>query len=157
MLVYVAIAVSGVALLALAVGALVKRKELFGPSTSAEPQLARPESAALYVPPLPQAVPQAAPWQGTGPASPAWPAATPQPQPQTQPVPVPGRGPWEWPPDAPATQEMPRISSVPAPASAAPQTPPAPPAPPPNEDQPAAEAEPPVPDAPPAAAQRETH
>ena len=34
-LVYVAIGVSGVALLALAVGALIKRKELFGPSTSA--------------------------------------------------------------------------------------------------------------------------
>src|SRR5580704_13658241 len=98
MLVYVAIGVSGVALLALAVGALVKRKELFGPSTSAEPQLARPESAALHVSPgqpvpqaapgqpVPQAapgqpVPQAVPWQATVPASPPWPAATPQPAP----------------------------------------------------------------------------
>jgi len=49
-LVYVAIGVSGVALLALGVGAVVKRKELFGRSTPAEPkpaepQLTRPERA----------------------------------------------------------------------------------------------------------------
>ncbi|HJZ26752.1 MAG TPA: hypothetical protein VJ370_10800, partial [Streptosporangiaceae bacterium] len=67
-LVYVAIGVSGVALLALAVGTLVKRKELFGPSTSAEPQLARPESAAAHVSPG-QPAPQAVPWGATVPAA----------------------------------------------------------------------------------------
>ena len=91
MLVYVAIAVSGVALLALAVGALVKRKELFGSSTSAEPQLARPEPAAVHVssgPPAPQAVP----WGAAVPVASTWPPAAapqpfpPQPHPQPQPV-----------------------------------------------------------------------
>ena len=80
-LVYVAIGVSGVALLALAVGALVKRKELFGPSTSAEPHLARPEpAAAVHVSPGPPA-PQAVPWGAAIPASSAWPAAPAQPAP----------------------------------------------------------------------------
>ena len=79
-LVYVAIGVSGVALLALAVGALVKRKELFGPSTSAEPQLARPEPAAVHVSPG-QPAPQAVPWGATVPAASAWPAAAAQPAP----------------------------------------------------------------------------
>ena len=39
-LVYVAIGVSGVALLALGVGALIKRNELFGKPAPAEPELA---------------------------------------------------------------------------------------------------------------------
>src|SRR5260370_26910200 len=80
MLVYVAIGVSGVALLALAVGALVKRKELFGPSTAAEPQPAQPEPAAVPVSPgqppghpAPQALPRGAavPPASAGPAAPA--------------------------------------------------------------------------------------
>ena len=79
-LVYVAIAVSGVALVALGIGALVKRKELFGRSTSAEqkpaePQLARPEPAAAYTSPG-QSAPQVAPWEASVPAAAAWPAAT---------------------------------------------------------------------------------
>jgi hypothetical protein len=169
MLVYVAIGVSGVALLALAVGALVKRKELFGPSTSAEPQLARPESAALHVTPAqaaPQPAPQAAPWQEMVPAGPAWPAAAPQPAPSRagyrsaeqplppQPVPAPGQGTWEWPQDAPATQEMPRITSVPAPASSAPSES-QPPQDQPPQDQPTAQAELPVLDELPAEDQHE--
>jgi hypothetical protein len=202
MLVYVAIGVSGVALLALAVGALVKRKELFGPSTPAEPQLARPEPAALHVSPGPPA-PQAVPWGATVPAASARPAAAahpapsragylpaeqplppqfqPQPQPQPQPlrpqplapqpvkaqpadvaatawgsgiqtqterpaaftprppagppspapgVPAPGLSSWEWPPDAPATQEMPRIGAAPASSPAPPSPAPAPAGPP---------------------------
>jgi hypothetical protein len=154
-LVYVAIGVSGVALLALAVGALVKRKELFGPSATAEPQLARPEPAAGHV------APQAVPWgAATVPAAPAWSAATAQPapsragylpaeqppppqQPPPQPrrpaaftprppagppspapgVPVSGPSAWEWPPDAPATQEMPRIGAAPTPPAPAPPAP----------------------------------
>jgi hypothetical protein len=189
-LVYVAIGVSGVALLALAVGALVKRKELFGPSTSAEPQLARPEPAAVHVSPG-QPAPQAVPWGATVPAASAWPAAAAQsapsragylpaeqplaPQPvKAQPAdvaatawgsgvptqterpadvprrpaaftprppagppspapgaPAPGPSAWEWRPDAPATQEMPRIGAAPAPAAAssAPAAPAAPPPP----------------------------
>ena len=87
MLVYVAIAVSGVALLALAIGALVKRKELFGPSTSAEPQLARPEPAAVHVSPGPPA-PQAVPWGAAVPVASTWLATAPQPQPQPQPQPT---------------------------------------------------------------------
>src|ERR1700722_18784019 len=89
MLVYVGIAVSGVALLALAIGALVKRKELFGSSTSAEPQLARPEPAAVHVSSAPPA-PQAVPWGAAVPVASTWPpAAVPQPlppQPRPQPV-----------------------------------------------------------------------
>ncbi|HJY68668.1 MAG TPA: hypothetical protein VJ254_18250, partial [Streptosporangiaceae bacterium] len=187
-LVYVAIGVSGVALLALAVGALVKRNELFGRSTSAEPQLARPEPAAVHVSPG-QPAPQAVPWGAAVPAASAWPAAAAQPAPsragylpaeqplppqpvKAQPadaaatawmsgiptqaerpaerpaehpaerpadvprrpaaftprppagppspapgVPAPGPSAWEWRPDAPATQEMPRIGAVPASAS----------------------------------------
>jgi hypothetical protein len=154
MLVYVAIGVSGVALLALAVGALVKRKELFGPSTSAEPQLAQPEPAAVPVSPG-QPAPQAVPWGATVPVASAWPVAAAQPapsragylpteqplppRPQPRPaevprrpaaftprppagppspaqgVPAPGPSAWEWPPDAPATQELPRIGAAPAP------------------------------------------
>ena len=217
-LVYVAIGVSGVALLALAVGALVKRKELFGPSTSAEPQLARPEPAAVHVSPG-QPAPQAVPWGAAVPAASAWPAAAaqpapsragylpaeqplppqsrPQPQPQPQPMraqppapqpvkaqpadvaaatawgsgiptqterpaaftprpsaapsspapggPEPGLSAWEWHPDAPATQEMPRIGAAPAAASSAPAAPPAPPPP----AAPPASAAPPAPAAPP--------
>jgi hypothetical protein len=158
--VYVAIGVSGVALLALAVGALVKRKELFGPSAPAEPQRARPEPAAVHVSPG-QPAPQAVPWGATVPTASAWSAAAAQPAPSRagylpaeqplppQPrrpaaftprppagppspapgVPVPGPSAWEWPPDAPATQEMPRIGAAPAPASATPAAPPVPPAP----------------------------
>ena len=215
-LVYVAIGVSGVALLALAVGALVKRKELFGPSASAEPQLARPEPAAAHVSPGPPA-PQAVPWEAAVPAASAWPAAAAQPAPsragylpaeqplppqpvKAQPadaaatawmsgiptqterpaerpaehpaerpadvprrpaaftprppagppspapgVPAPGPSAWEWRPDAPATQEMPRIGAVPASASSAPAAPPAPPPP----SVPPASATPPPPAAPP--------
>jgi len=67
-LVYAAIGVSGIALLALAVGALIRRKELFGSSAPAEPQLARPERTAVHVPPPGQPAPQVAPCQATAPA-----------------------------------------------------------------------------------------
>jgi hypothetical protein len=85
-LVYVAIGVSGVALLALGVGALIKRKELFGQPESAqsestgprlaEPELARSQPAAVDVPPA-QAEPRVAPWEAPVPAASAWPAAAP--------------------------------------------------------------------------------
>jgi hypothetical protein len=85
-LVYVAIGVSGVALLALGVGALIKRKELFGQPESAqsestgprlaEPELARSQPAAVDVPPV-QAEPQVAPWEAPVPAASAWPAPAP--------------------------------------------------------------------------------
>jgi hypothetical protein len=85
-LVYVAIGVSGVALLALGVGALIKRKELFGQPESAqsestgprlaEPGLARSEPTAGHVPPA-QAEPQVAPWEAPVPAASAWPPAAP--------------------------------------------------------------------------------
>jgi hypothetical protein len=91
-LVYAAIGVSGVALLALGVGALLKRGELFGePKTAqpdiaplrtaepktAEPGLARPEPAGVRVPFQPE--PQVMPWSaavpaGSGPAASDWPA-----------------------------------------------------------------------------------
>ena len=72
LLVYVAIGVSGVALLALGAGALLKRSELFGQPEVAEPGLARPESAGVHV--LPRPEPQAPPWvaavpAGSGPAA----------------------------------------------------------------------------------------
>ena len=58
MLVYAAIGVSGVALLALAIGALIKRRELFGQPESAQPQQtlsepgpAQPEPAVVLVTP----------------------------------------------------------------------------------------------------------
>jgi len=78
-LVYVAIGVSGVALLALGAGTLINRKELFGPPAStepkpAEPQLARPEPTAVHVSPG-QPGPQVAPWEATVPAASAWPPA----------------------------------------------------------------------------------
>src|ERR1700722_1491827 len=200
MLVYVGIAVSGVALLALAIGALVKRKELFGSSTSAEPQLARPEPAAVHVSSAPPA-PQAVPWGAAVPVASTWPSAAapqpfpPQPHPQPQPVtaqpadvattawgsgipaqtarpaerltaaprrpaaftPRPPAGPpspapavpspsssaWEWRPDAPATQELPRIGAAPAaPAPAAATPAPAAAAPPPAAAAPAPAAPP---------------
>ena len=81
MLVYVAIGVSGVALLALCVGTLIKRSELFGQSRSAGPELARPAPAAMHVPPA-QPEPQVAPWEVPVSAAPAWPVPVP-------PVPVP--------------------------------------------------------------------
>jgi hypothetical protein len=79
MLVYVAIGVSGVALLALGVGALIKRDELFGQDRSAEPKppepgLARAEQAGGFVPSA-QPEPQVAPWEVAVPADSAWPAA----------------------------------------------------------------------------------
>ena len=77
MLVYAAIGVSGVALLALAIGALIKRRELFGQPESAqsqqtlsEPESAQPEPAVALVAPG-----QATPSQSAVPASSAWPAA----------------------------------------------------------------------------------
>jgi hypothetical protein len=74
-LVYVAIGVSGVALLALGVGALLKRNELFGQPKSAEPGPVRAEpAAAAYLPPA-QPEPQVAPWEAAVPAASAWPAA----------------------------------------------------------------------------------
>src|SRR6516164_3910278 len=76
MLVYVAIGVSGVALLALGVGALLKRNELFGQPKPAEPELARPEPAAVNLPPA-QPEPQVAPWEAAISAASAWPAAAP--------------------------------------------------------------------------------
>jgi hypothetical protein len=71
-LVYVAIGVSGVALLALGVGALIKRNELFGQPAAAEPERARPQ-------PVPQVAPQVAPWEATVPVSSAWSPVPPQP------------------------------------------------------------------------------
>ena len=76
MLVYVAIGVSGIALLALGAGALLKRNELFGQPEPAEPGLARPEPAAAHLPPA-QPVPQVAPWEAAIPAASAWPGAGP--------------------------------------------------------------------------------
>ena len=65
MLVYVAIGVSGVALLALGVGALLKRNELLGRPRTAEPEPVRAEpAAAAYLPPAQPEV-QAAPAGGT--------------------------------------------------------------------------------------------
>ena len=74
MLVYVAIGVSGVALLALGAGALIKRNELFGQSKPAGANLARPAQAGAYVPPG-QPQPQVAPWEAPVAAGSAWPAA----------------------------------------------------------------------------------
>ncbi len=78
MLVYVAIGVSGVALLALGTGALIKRNELFGQSKTAGPERqAWPEpasAAGAYVPPG-QPEPQVAPWEAPVAAASAWPAA----------------------------------------------------------------------------------
>ena len=79
-LVYVAIGVSGVALLALGVGALLKRKELFGQPESAEQLPARPEPAATHLPSA-QPEPQIAPWEAVVPAASAWSAASAQPAP----------------------------------------------------------------------------
>ena len=76
MLVYVAIGVSGVALLALGAGALIKRHELFGQSEPAGPELARPPAAGAYVPPG-QPEPRVAPWEAPVAAASAWPAAAP--------------------------------------------------------------------------------
>jgi len=73
-LVYVAIGVSGVALLALGAGALIKRNELFGKQAPAEPELARPAPAAGHVPAA-QPEPQLAPWEAAVPAASAWPSA----------------------------------------------------------------------------------
>ena len=74
-LVYIAIGVSGVALLALGVGALLKRNELLGRPRTAEPEPVRAEpAAAAYLPPA-QPEPQVAPWEAAVPAAPAWPAA----------------------------------------------------------------------------------
>jgi hypothetical protein len=77
MLVYAAIGVSGLALLALAIGALIKRRELFGQPESAqsqqtlsEPESAQPEPAVALAAPG-----QATPSQSAVPASSAWPAA----------------------------------------------------------------------------------
>jgi hypothetical protein len=75
MLVYVAIGVSGVALLALGVGALLKRNELFGQPKPAEPELARPEPAAAAGLPSARPQPQVAPWEAAVPAASAWSAA----------------------------------------------------------------------------------
>jgi hypothetical protein len=86
-LVYVAIGVSGVALLALGAGALIKRNELFGERAPAEPEPARPGSLGPAVipvpaaPPAPQVAPQVAPWEAAVPAAPAWPAAAAPPAP----------------------------------------------------------------------------
>ena len=71
MLVYVAIGVSGVALLALGAGALIRRNELFGRSESAGAEPARPTPAGGYVPPG-QPEPQVAPWETPVPAASAW-------------------------------------------------------------------------------------
>ncbi|HLN66029.1 MAG TPA: hypothetical protein VK280_01970, partial [Streptosporangiaceae bacterium] len=79
-LVYVAIGVSGVALLALGAGALIKRNELFGQSKPAGPELARPAPAGAYVPPG-QPEPQVAPWEAPVAAASAWPAPAQQPAP----------------------------------------------------------------------------
>ena len=76
MLVYVAIGVSGVALLALGAGTLIKRNELFGKQAPAEPERAQPEPAAGPVPTAPPQ-PQLAPWEAAVPAASAWPPAPP--------------------------------------------------------------------------------
>ena len=88
MLVYVAIGVSGVALLALAIGAVVKRRELFGsPEAARAEPLAVPVPAAGFPPVQPSpaqpspawAQPQISPWPataaaGSGPSRPCWPS-----------------------------------------------------------------------------------
>jgi hypothetical protein len=140
-LVYVAIGVSGVALLALGVGALVKRKELFGAPSSAEqepagPQQVRPDPATMHVSPG-----QPVPWEASVPVASAWPAtaeqsapsragylpadrpAPPQPQPQPVPPPVPPHlRPAERPADVPRRPAAfaPRPPADPAPGAPAP-------------------------------------
>jgi hypothetical protein len=135
-LVYVAIGVSGVALLALGVGALLKRNELFGQPKSAEPGPVRPEPAAAYLPPA-QPQPQLAPWEAAPPAASAWPAAV-QPAPYRvgylpadQPVnvqpafPAPAERPAERPADVPRRP----AAFTPRPPTAPPSRPPGVPAP----------------------------
>jgi hypothetical protein len=135
-LVYVAIGVSGVSLLALGTGVLIKRNELFGKQAPAEPELARPGPAVMLVPTAqpapqvaPQAAPQVAPWEATVPAASAWPAAAAPPAPSRagylpteQPPPYPA-----YPADRPADVPRRPAAFVPRPAAAPP--PPAPPPP----------------------------
>jgi hypothetical protein len=133
LLVYIAIGVSGVALLVLGVGALVKRRELFGEAEKAGPEPARPEPASVRL--MPQPEHQVAPWEATvaagsgpgsgGPAAPGWPAAPAGPSragylPAERPVPIPG--PAAPPPAARpvADVQRPPAAFAPRPAASAP-------------------------------------
>jgi hypothetical protein len=130
-LVYVAIGVSGVALLALGVGALLKRNELFGQPKSAqsistgpglaEPELARQESAAVNAPAA-QSDSHVTPWEAPVPAASAWTAATPPAPsragylPTDQPLPTQPHQPAGFAPPSP-TGSPPSAPGVPSPAS----------------------------------------
>ena len=120
-LVYGAIGVSGVALLALGVGVLIKRRELFGQPEPAQPELklpepglAQPEPAVAYVAPGQQApVPVGSAWPAVpaGSASadaPARPLAPPPPRPPSGMTP-PASTAWTPSEDAPATQPLPQV------------------------------------------------
>jgi hypothetical protein len=108
-LVYAAIGVSGVALLALGAGALINRRALLGQPEPARVQLTEPEPAVAQVAPA-QAGRPAAPWEAAAPAASAWPAAAPSPASAAQ---SPAAGAWTWRQDAPATQPL---REVPRPA-----------------------------------------
>jgi hypothetical protein len=165
-LVYVAIGVSGVALLALGVGAVLKRNELFGQPKSAEPEPVRAEpAAAAYLPPA-QPQPQVAPWEAAVPAASAWPAAAqsapsragylPSDQP-LRPQPIPARPPVQAPPvQAPPVNVRPAERPADAPRRSAAFTPRPPTAPPdelPAEDDVAAQDQRPQQQEPPAESQ----
>lgn len=84
-LVYAAIGVSGVALVALGVSVLAKRRELFGQPGSTQPSVVprpaepvRPEAAGARTQPAPPAA-QAPPWEAVVTASSSWPVAAAQP------------------------------------------------------------------------------
>ena len=74
-LVYGAIAVSGVALLALGIGVLIKRHELFGQPGSAQPELKLPEPGlAQPVPAVAYVAPAQPGQQAAVPVGSAWPS-----------------------------------------------------------------------------------
>ena len=125
-LVYGAIAVSGVALLALGIGVLIKRHELFGQPGSAQPELklpepglAQPVPAVAYVAPAQPGQQAAVPVGSARPAVPAGPAPADVPgRPLAPPPPRPPSGmsmtgdastAWTRREDAPATQPLPQV------------------------------------------------
>ena len=107
MLVYLAIGVSGVALLALGVGAAVKWRELFGKPQAAEAEVGVQELVSV---PAPQAQTRQAPVPQT---------PVPQPQLEHQHYPRPATAPAD-PGRQPATAEPPVLAKAPAPAAKAP-------------------------------------
>jgi hypothetical protein len=116
-LVYVAIGVSGLALLALGLGALLKRNELSGASARPEPPLPEPAEPQLAPaePQLARPGSATAPWGAAVPATPT----TAMPRPAAGPAPAPA-APSEWPPPAaPSEWPLPAAPSEwPLPAAA---------------------------------------